>query len=466
MRMAYSTCMTEAMQQAILVVDDDENIRKQMKWALAKEYAVLLAGDRTAALSIFQEQTPGVVTLDLGLPPDPDGATEGMRTLEEILQMNPRAKVIVVTGNQEKQNALAAIDRGAYDFQNKPVNIDELRTVLRRAYNLYTLEAELNRLRVQKEQSSAFEGIIGESSYIKSIFVTIEKIATTDTSILITGESGVGKELIAKAIHVRSLRASKPFIPINCAAIPETLLESELFGYERGAFTGAYTKKQGKLDLANEGTLFLDEVGDLGQPLQAKLLRFLQERSIERVGGKTTIPLDVRVLAATNRNLEEDIKQARFREDLYFRLNEIHIHVPPLRLRDNDILLLAKHFLHQFAAENNRPTIKGFATQTTKMLLEYPWPGNIRELKSRIKRAVIMTDGQAITPEDMDLPGNIKPISLKEAREQVEQKVITEALERNRGNITQAAKELEITRPTLHDLMKKYQLSKWDFNAG
>lgn len=457
--------MADETKRVILVVDDDENIRTQMKWALAKEYEVLLAGNREAALKIFQDRQPGVVTLDLGLPPDPDGATEGMRALEEFLQLNQRVKVIVITGNQERQNALFAVDRGAYDFHNKPVNLDELRTVLRRAYNLYTLEAELTVLREQREQEHAFEGILGESSYLRNIFVTIEKIATTDTSVLITGESGVGKELIAKAIHVRSLRAQKPFIPINCAAIPETLLESELFGYERGAFTGAYTKKPGKLDLAHEGTLFLDEVGDLGQPLQAKLLRFLQDQVIERVGGKTPIQLNVRVLAATNRNLEEDIKQGRFREDLFFRLNEIHILVPPLRLRENDALLLAKNFLHQFAVENHRPTIKGFTTQASKLILEYPWPGNVRELRSRVKRAVVMSEGPLVTPEDLDLPSASKVLTLKEARDQVEQKVITEALERNRGNITQAAKELGITRPTLHDLMKKYQLSKWDFNA-
>ncbi len=457
--------MNEEMKKSILIVDDDENIRKQMKWALSKEYEVLLAEDRQTALEIYHQRCPGVMTLDLGLPPDPDGATEGMRALEETLQMNPRVKVIVITGNPEKQNALEAIERGAYDFQNKPVNFDELKIVLRRAYNLYMLEGELKTLRQQQEQDHAFEGIIGESAYMKNIFVTIEKIATTDTSVLITGESGVGKELIAKAIHARSLRAQQPFIPINCAAIPETLLESELFGYERGAFTGAHGKKIGKLELAHEGTLFLDEVADLGQPLQAKLLRFLQDQMIERVGGKTPIQLDVRILAATNRNLEEDIKQGRFREDLYFRLNEIYIMVPPLRLRENDALLLAKKFLYQFAMENNRPNIKGFTSQTSKLILEYPWPGNVRELRSRIKRAIVMTDRNLISPEDLDLLVSTKPLTLKEAREQVEFKVISEALERNRGNITQSSKELEITRPTLHDLMKKYNMSKQDFTS-
>ena len=434
-----------------------------MKWALSKEYEVLLAEDRQTALKIYQESRPGVMTLDLGLPPDADGATEGMRTLEETLQINPHAKIIVVTGNPEKHNALKAIERGAYDFQNKPVNIDELKIVLQRAYTLYVLEGELTTLRQQQEREHAFEGIIGESAYMKNIFVTIEKIATTDTSVLITGESGVGKELIAKAVHSRSLRVQKPFIPINCAAIPETLLESELFGYERGAFTGAHGQKIGKFELAHEGTLFLDEVGDLGQPLQAKLLRFLQDQVIERVGGKTPIQLDVRVLAATNRNLEEDIKQERFREDLYFRLNEIYIMVPPLRLRENDSLLLAKKFLHQFAVENNRPNIKGFTTQASKLILEYPWPGNVRELRSRIKRAIVMAEGNLITPEDLDLHVSTKPLSLKEAKEQTELKMINEALERNRGNVSKSAKELEITRPTLHDLMKKYNLSKKDF---
>jgi two-component system NtrC family response regulator len=457
--------MNEEAKKSILIVDDDENIRKQMKWALSKEYEVLLAEDRQTALELYQEKHPGVMTLDLGLPPDAEGATEGIRALEEVLQINPRVKVIVITGNPEKQNALEAINRGAYDFQNKPVNVEELKIVLRRAYNLYMLEGELNTLQLKKEQEHAFEDIAGESAYMKNIFVTIEKIATTDTSVLITGESGVGKELIANAVHSRSLRAQKPFIPINCAAIPETLLESELFGYERGAFTGAHSKKVGKFELAHEGTLFLDEVGDLGQPLQAKLLRFLQDRVIERVGGKTPIPIDVRVLAATNRNLEEDIKQGLFREDLYFRLNEIYIMVPPLRLRENDALLLAKKFLHEFATENNRPTIKGFTTQASKLILEYPWPGNVRELRSKIKRAVVMADGTLIKPEDLDLKVSTKPKTLKEAREQVESQIIFEALERNKGNISQSAKELGVTRPTLHDLMKKYNISKRDFTS-
>jgi two-component system, NtrC family, response regulator len=452
--------MDDETKKAVLIVDDDENIRKQMKWALAKEYEVLLAEDRQIALELHQQRSPGVVTLDLGLPPDLDGSTEGMRTLEEMLHTNPSVKIIVVTGNPERQNALKAIEQGAYDFQNKPINVEELKIVLRRAYNLYTLEKELKALQFQKEQKHAFEGIIGESAPMKNIFVTIEKIATTDTSVLVTGESGVGKELIAQAIHSRSLRAQKPFIPINCAAIPETLLESELFGYERGAFTGAHGKKIGKFELAHEGTLFLDEVGDLGQPLQAKLLRFLQDQVIERVGGKTPIQLDVRVLAATNRNLEEDIRQGRFREDLYFRLNEIYIVVPPLRLRENDTLLLAKKFLYQFAMENNRSNIKGFTSQASKFILEYPWPGNVRELKSRVKRAVVMTNGTLVTPEDLDLPMSTKLLTLKEARKQVEVKLISESLERNKGNIAHSAKELGVTRPTLHDLLKKYSISK------
>jgi two-component system, NtrC family, response regulator len=455
--------MSDESKKPILIIDDDANIRKQMKWGLLKEYEVLLAEDRPQAIKVYHEHRPGVVTLDLGLPPDVDGATEGMQTLEEILNINPQAKVIVITGNLEKQNALQAIEQGAYDFQHKPVKIEELKIVIQRAYNLYTLEEEVKGLRLQHEHEHAFEGIIGESSHMKNIFVMIEKIATTDTSVLITGESGVGKELIAKAIHARSLRAQRPFIPINCAAIPEALLESELFGHERGAFTGAHARKVGKLELAHEGTLFLDEIGDLGQALQAKLLRFLQDQVIERVGGKTPIQLDVRILAATNRNLEEDIKSGRFREDLYFRLNEIYIMVPPLRLRDNDALLLAKRFLHQFAADNNRPTIKGFTAETSKLILEYPWPGNVRELRSRVKRAVVMADGSMIRPEDLDLQSTTNPVTLKEARNSLERKLISEALERNRGNITQSAKDLEITRPTLHDLIKKHQISKHDF---
>ncbi|MBD3304953.1 PEP-CTERM-box response regulator transcription factor [candidate division KSB3 bacterium] len=454
--------METPVKNAILIVDDDANIRKQMKWALAKEYDVLLAEDRESAVKMYQTYRPGVMTLDLGLPPDPQGSTEGLQTLQDVLQLNANLKVVIITGNREKANALKAIEAGAYDFQYKPIDLEELKIVLRRAYTLYALEEELQTLRVDKEQEYAFEGIIGESSSMKQIFTIIEKVATTDTSVLITGESGVGKELIAKAIHMRSLRSDKPFIPINCAAIPETLLESELFGYERGAFTGAHTQKIGKLELAQDGTLFLDEIGDLGQPLQAKLLRFLQDQVIERVGGKTPIQLNVRVIAATNSDLEEAIDEGSFREDLYFRLNEIHIIVPPLRSRDNDALLLAKSFLHQFAAENQRQ-IKGFSKHAEKLLLEYPWPGNVRELRSKVKRAVVMADDSLIKPQDLGIKFIPDPVPLKEAREKLEIQLLTDALERNQGNITQTAKDLGVTRPTVHDLMKKYEVAKEDF---
>jgi len=451
--------MIEETKKSILIVDDDENIRKQMKWALAKEYEVLLAEDRASAVQTSQERQPGVITLDLGLPPDPNGSSEGLQTLTELLQLNPKNKIIVITGNQEKANALKAIELGAYDFQNKPVDLDELKIVLRRAYNLYSLEDELAVLRDQREYDAAFEGIIGESPKMRAIFGMIEKIATSDTSILITGESGVGKELVARAIHSRSLRHDKAFIPINCAAIPETLLESELFGYERGAFTGAMKQKLGKLELAHQGTLFLDEMGDLGQPLQAKLLRFLQDQIIERVGGKEQIQLDVRVLAATNRNLAEDIQAGRFREDLFFRLNEINIDVPPLREREKDPLFLAKSFLNQFALDNKRP-LKGFTAQAEKLILDYAWPGNVRELRSRIKRAVVMAEETMIQPGDLDLKITTPLITLKEARDALEYKLISDALERNQGNITQTAKDLGVTRPTLHDLMKRHHLAK------
>ena len=454
--------MAEESKKSILVVDDDQNIRKQMKWALAKEYDVFLAEDRAAAITTCQEHLPGVMTLDLGLPPDPDGSSEGLRTLQEILQINSKIKVIVITGNQEKSNALKAIELGAYDFHNKPVDLDELRIGLRRAYNLYALEEELSIFRGRQEHDHAFEGIIGESAQMRNIFSMIEKIATTDTGVLLTGESGVGKELIAQAIHARSLRKNNPFIPINCAAIPENLLESELFGYERGAFTGAHSRKIGKLELAHEGTLFLDEMGELGHSLQAKLLRFLQDQIIERVGGKTPIQLNVRVIAATNRDLKKAIEADRFREDLFFRLNEIHIVIPPLRARANDALLLANLFLHRFAQENNR-SIKGLSYESQKLILDYPWPGNVRELRSRVKRAVVMADDSLIKPADLDLMVNTRPITLKEAREQLEDKLLREFLEKNRGNVTKTAKELGVTRPTLNDLMKKYGLSKQDF---
>lgn len=456
--------MDEKAKKIVLVVDDDEHIRKQIRWAITKEYDVLLAENRESALKICQERHPGVMTLDLGLPPDPHGSSEGLKTLEEMLQINPRMKVIVITGNQEKDNALKAIAIGAYDFQHKPVEVDELKIVLRRAYNLYELEGEVKKFQAQKAQEHAFEGIIGEAASMKTIFSMIEKVATTDASILVTGESGVGKELVANAIHTKSLRAQEPFIPINCAAIPESLLESELFGYERGAFTGANARKVGKFELANKGTLFLDEMGELGQPLQSKLLRFLQDQIIERVGGKTLIQLDVRVIAATNRNLEEHLKSGLFREDLYFRLNEIHITVPPLRLRENDALMLAKKFLHDFATENNR-TIKGFTSQAEKLVLEYAWPGNVRELRSKIKRAVVMAEGSLVTPEDMDIKPQTPVPTLKEARDKLEYQMISDSLERNKGNITQAAKDLGVTRPTLHDLLKKHGIPRQDVST-
>jgi len=454
--------MADEENKKILLVDDEENIRKQMKWALAKEYTVLQAGDRQTAVELCREHLPGVMTLDLGLPPDPDGSSEGLRTLQEMLRVNPRMKIIIITGNQERSNALKAIELGAYDFQNKPVQLDELKIVLQRAYKLYELEEELTDLRGRQDYDQGFEGIVGESAPIQKIFSIIEKVATTDTSVLITGESGVGKELIAQALHARSLRKNGPFIPINCAAIPENLLESELFGYERGAFTGAQNRKIGKLELAHEGTLFLDEMGELGQPLQAKLLRFLQDQIIERVGGKEQIQLNVRVLAATNRNLDDAIKARRFREDLFFRLNEIQLVIPPLRSRAKDALLLANLFLHRFSQENNRP-IKGFTPASQRQILEYPWPGNVRELRSRIKRAVVMADDTLIKPEDLDLNANTTMLTLKDAREQLEQRLVSEALERHQGNITKTAKQLGVTRPTLHDLMKKYAISKEDF---
>ncbi|PID58301.1 PEP-CTERM-box response regulator transcription factor [candidate division KSB3 bacterium] len=456
--------MADTEKKHLLIVDDDRNIRKQMKWSLAKEYTVLQAEDRQGAVKICREHKPGVMTLDLGLPPDPDGSSEGLRTLQEMLKINPKIKAIIITGNQERSNALKAIELGAYDFQNKPVQLDELQIVLRRAYRLYELEEELTQLRAHPSYDQGFEGIIGESASMQHIFGIIEKVATTDTSVLITGESGVGKELIAQALHARSLRKGGPFIPINCAAIPENLLESELFGYERGAFTGAQTRKLGKLELAHEGTLFLDEMGELGQPLQAKLLRFLQDQIIERVGGKEQIQLNVRVLAATNRDLDEAIKAKRFREDLFFRLNEILIVVPPLRSRSRDALLLAKLFLHRFAQENNRP-IKGISPSAQKLIQEYPWPGNVRELRSRIKRAVVMADDTLIKPVDLDLHTTTTMLTLKEAREELEQRLVREALERQQGNITKASKQLGITRPTLHDLMRKYSISKEDFSA-
>jgi two-component system NtrC family response regulator len=440
----------------LLVVEDNPGLQKQLRWSF-DGYEVYIAGDRASAIErLKQHQTP-VVTLDLGLPPDPANATEGLTALDEILNMDPHTKVIVVTGNDDRQNALKAISLGAYDFYQKPIEPDILGLIVDRAYNLYELEEE-NR-KYTEESFSPLDGIVGASTQMFDTCRLVEKVGPSEATTLILGESGTGKEIIAAALHRLSPRKDKPFVALNCAAIPENLLESELFGYEKGAFTGAAKQTLGKIECANGGTFFLDEIGDMPLQLQAKMLRFLQERVIERVGGRNTIEVDVRIICATHRNLEESIKQGSFREDLYFRISEIVIKIPPLREREGDKLLLAHHFLHSFGYKNRR-TFRGFTDQARAQIDSYAWPGNVRELENKIKRAVVLSEGKRISSSDLGFAesNEKKPLNLREARERAEREVIQTTLAIHENNVSHAAEALGISRPSLYSLIKKLGL--------
>jgi two-component system NtrC family response regulator len=442
----------------LLIVDDDTGIQRQLRWAL-DQYEVILAGDRKSALDLFEEETPPVVTIDLGLPPDPDGATEGFATLDAILQRAPETKVIVVTGNEDHGNALRAVASGAYDFYRKPINLEEFTLIIKRALQLYALEEENRRL-ARTQRNMPLTGIVTSDPEMLKICRRIEKVAPTRVSVLLLGESGTGKELLARAVHELSPRAQQSFSAINCAAIPETLMESELFGHEKGAFTGAIRQIKGKVEMADGGTLFLDEIGDVPLAIQVKLLRFLQERVIERVGGRQLIPVDVRIVCATNQDLKSLIAQGRFREDLYYRLSELVINIPPLRDRGSDAELLAQSFLVRYNRELGR-TVRGFTGEALAAISLHNWPGNVRELENRIKRGVIMCDGVRLLPSDLDLadPEGIPPVlSLAAAREEAERREIPRALTRAEGNITQAAKLLGISRPTLYELIRHHGL--------
>ena len=446
----------------LLVVEDDPGLQSQLKWSF-EDFDVEVAENREEAIAHLRRLEPAVVTLDLGLPPDPGGVSEGFAVLEEILKLAPDTKVIVVTGHNDRTNALRAIAMGAYDFYEKPIDPELLSFTITRASRLFQIEQENRRLQAV-HGTSALEGLIASSPEMLKVCRTIEKLAPTDVSTLILGESGTGKEVLVKALHKLSERRDRRLVAINCAAIPEALLESELFGYEKGAFTGAAKTTQGKIEVASGGILFLDEVGDLPQPLQAKLLRFLQERVIERIGGRSEIPVDVRVICATHRDLPEQIQAGEFREDLYYRINEATIRVPPLRERQGDSLLLARAFLEKYAAELKRP-IKGLTPQAVEAIEAHDWPGNVRELENRIKRAVIMADGTQISLEDLELPGpngqrDLDPFNLREVRENAESQAILRALARSDGNVSKTADLLGITRPTLYNLMKKYGISE------
>jgi len=446
---------------ALLLVDDSQEILEQMKWGLKPFYTLFEADNRERAVEILRREKMVLVTLDLGLPPDADGVSEGLSALEQLIAVNPLVKVVVITGNQDRANALKAVQLGAYDFMDKPVDLEVLKTVLQRAGYLTGLEKENQKL-LEREEKRVLPDMIGTSPVMAKVFDTIRRVAGSDISVLIVGESGTGKELVAKAIHKQSHRANGPFIAINCGAIPETLLESELFGHEKGAFTGAHMQRPGRIESAEGGTLFLDEIGEISPALQVKLLRVLQERTIERVGGRVEIPVDTRVLAATNSDLQLAMKEGRFREDLYYRLNTVTIPVPPLRDRGADIAMLAKVLLQRFGDEAKKK-ISGFSREALLSLEQYPWPGNVRELENRIRRAVTLTDNLRIAPEDLDLeePKDVQAgLTLKEARDAVEKRVIQQTLAQTGGNITKAATILAVSRPTLHDLISRHDIKK------
>ncbi|NNC48259.1 MAG: PEP-CTERM-box response regulator transcription factor [Sphingomonas sp.] len=447
----------------LLIVEDDEGLQRQLKWAY-EGYEIVIAGDRKQAIELLRAHEPKVVTLDLGLPPDPDGVTEGFATLEEILALQPGTKVIVASGHGARESALKAIALGAYDFYRKPVDIDELGHIVKRAFHLHEIEDENRRLEsAAADDQTVLGNIVSASPEMLKVAHTIERVASADVSVMLLGASGTGKELLAKAVHDQSPRKEGNFIAINCAAIPENLLEAELFGYERGAFTGAVKTTEGKIELAQCGTLFLDEVGDIPLPLQVKLLRFLQERVIERIGGRKPIDVDTRIVCATHRDLDAMTADGSFREDLYYRLAEIVVPIPPLAQRTGDAVLLARYFVGKYAKDLNR-SLKGLAPDAVDAIDAYSWPGNVRELENRIKRAVIMADGKHVTAADLDLQGNAganneTAINLRAAREVADRKAIHQALTRTENNISGAAKLLGISRPTLYDLMKQYKLS-------
>jgi two-component system NtrC family response regulator len=443
----------------LLIVEDDEDLRRQMRWALADEYEVVLAGDRPAALEALRAHRPPVMTLDLGLPPDAQGAAEGFATLAEIQRVDGAPKVVVITGREERDYALRAVDRGAYDYFCKPIQAEELKVVLRRALYLYRLEQENREL--QRRDHGGFEDMLGTSPQMEAVFGAVRRVAGTDAAVLITGESGTGKELLAQAVHRLSPRHKAPFVPINCGAIPENLLESELFGHEKGAFTGAHMQRKGRIEMAHGGTLFLDEIGDLPLPLQVKLLRFLQEKRLERVGGRQEIAVDTRVVTATNTDLKQAMREGRFRDDLYYRIGVVVISVPPLRERGDDVGLLATTFLQRYATESRR-RLSGFTRDALTAVQAHAWPGNVRELENRVKRAVVMAEGARITPADLELESvtAVEGRALRDVRADLERETIRRALDRNKGNVSRTAADLGVSRPTLYGLMEKLGIGR------
>ena len=457
------------MKPKILIVDDDEAIRTQMKWALSEHYEVHFAEDRQAAREGFEANSPAVTLLDLGLPPRPNECEEGLAVLSDILGIDNAAKVIIISGQSEKQNAIEAVGAGAYDFLCKPVEMEELRLLLRRCIHVADLEKEYHKLQ-QSRRPDVFEDMLGTSPQMQAVFGFIRKVAATNAPVLLLGESGTGKEMAAAAIHRRSARKDGPFVAINCNAIPENLLESELFGHEKGAFTGAHIQRKGLLETASGGTLFLDEIGELPPAIQVKLLRFLQEQRLQRVGGRQEIQVDTRLVAATNADLKELIGNGKFREDLYFRLAVVTIRLLPLRERGEDIVFLAREFLQTYGSQNGRTKIV-FAPDALRAMSCYSWPGNVRELQNRVKRGVIMASGSRVSAKDLELERERGAVAsagttLRQAREHVEREMVSQALKKNSGKITSAAADLGISRPTLYELMEKLGIANERANTA
>ena len=452
--------------EKILIVDDEQSILNQMRWGLANEYEVITADNVEDARRLVREHQPGVVTLDVTLGP-PSAGPEGLDLLDEIVERMPNTKVVMVTGNDSHETALAALKRGAVDWYAKPIAIDELRLILKRACHIRRIE--MAQQGGEPAPKRRYHRLVGEPEAMAKVFGLIQRVATTDVNVLVLGENGTGKELVAHAIHDAGPRRDEAFVPINCGAIPENLLESELFGHERGAFTDAHRSREGKFELADRGTLFLDEIGDVPVHLQVKLLRFLQDHVVQRVGGLESRTVDARVVAATNRDLKTMIADGRFREDLYYRLGVIVIQVPPLRERGDDLRLLAEYFLEFYGREHKR-RIKGFTQAALRAIMAHAWPGNVRELENRMQRAVIMSQDAYLRPEDLELEsvgGSSDPLpTLQSARDEAERRLLVEALTRNAGNVTRAARDIEVSRPTLHDLLRKHGLEAARFRRG
>jgi two-component system NtrC family response regulator len=456
---------TNDVKPKILLVDDEENILKQMRWAFEPDYDVFATSDEGEAISIFEKEKPPVVTLDLSLNPHNQADLGGMRILEQILSQEPSTRVIVITGNSEDTNAMRAVRLGAFDYYSKPIRLEEIKVMIQRGFHIHQLQQRVQQTFPGSEEG--FHGIIGKSKSMKEIFRFVERVAVSDISVLICGESGTGKEVVAHAIHQQSQRKDNPFVVVNCGAIPENLLESELFGHEKGAFTGAHAQKRGKFELAHSGTLFLDEIGELVLPLQVKLLRFIQDRKIERVGGTQPVEVDVRIIAATNRDLKQDMENHVFREDLYYRLKVVPLDMPPLRDRKEDIIPLAQHFLKKFCQEHRKPAVS-LSPEAEGALLMHPWPGNVRELENLISRSVVLSPRSVLKPSDLGFAFDQIPtdVNLKFAKKSIEMDFVKKALLRHGGVVSRAARELGISRVNLYDLIEKYNIHIKEFKVA